>query len=82
MHPEEAVEEKILTYIKRRKVRDLYDIFFLLKNAKKDKIKSGLIKLIKEFKRPVDEKELKALIISGSVPSVENMLEGVRIWVK
>ena len=80
---EDLIEEKALAYIKRRKVRDLYDVFFLLKFIKKDeKVKRILKKLVREFKKPVDEKELKVLIISGSVPKVDYMLETVRRWVR
>lgn len=80
---EEMIVEKVSAYFKRKKVRDLYDIFFLLKFVEdKEKIKGTLAKLIKEFTYPIDEKELKTLIISGSVPSIENMLGVVRRWVK
>jgi len=78
--PEILMEEKISAYLKRRKVRDLYDIFFLSKIVEKNKVKN--LELIKKFKEPVDEKELKALIIVGSIPSATFMLEEVRRWVK
>lgn len=80
LHPEDMIREKILTYVKRRKVRDLYDIFFLLKTVKKDKVESEALKLVTEFKKPVDEKELKTIIISGSIPSADHMIEVVRRW--
>src|SRR3989344_4119163 len=35
LSPEDLIKEKINTYKKRRKIRDLYDIFFLLRYAKK-----------------------------------------------
>lgn len=83
LRPEEIVKGKVSTYVKRKKVRDLYDIFFLLRFVEDKKIvKDALMKLIKKFKRPVDENELKVLIISGSVPSVENMLRVVRRWAR
>ncbi|MGC8831816.1 MAG: hypothetical protein ACP5PQ_04480 [Thermoproteota archaeon] len=41
---------------------------------------SGAVKLVEKFKTPVDEKELKALIISGSIPKAEEMLESVKRW--
>ncbi len=81
--PEEIIIEKISAYLKRKKVRDLYDIFFLLRFVEnKKKVKKHLIKFLREFKKPIDEKELKVLIISGSVPSVKSMLETVKKWVK
>jgi hypothetical protein len=45
-------------------------------------VKEILTKLVKNFEKPLDEKELKVLIISGSVPSVENMIKEVRKWVR
>lgn len=83
LQPEEMIKEKILTYVKRKKIRDLYDIFFLLKFVEeKGKIKDALVRLIKEFEKPMDENELKVLIISGSVPSMENILEMMRRWAR
>jgi predicted nucleotidyltransferase component of viral defense system len=81
--PEDIIKEKVSAYLERKKVRDLYDIFFLLKFVeKKEDVKEILTKLVKNFEKPLDEKELKVLIISGSVPSVENMIKEVRKWVR
>lgn len=67
--PEELINEKIDTYLKRFKIRDLYDIFFLLRHVRdRDKIKIKLERFLKEFKKPVDEKELRVLILEGIVP--------------
>lgn len=81
--PEELVKEKIATYIKRMKVRDLYDVFFLLKhvNNKKD-IESKLSFLINNFKIPVDTKELKVIIIEGLIPDVNKMLDYMKDFLK
>ena len=58
-------------------------IFFLLNFVEnKEKVKKHLADFLENFKKPKDEKELKVLIISGSVPSVESMIETVRRWVK
>ena len=77
--PEELINEKVDTYLKRTKIRDLYDVFFLLRHIRdKVKIKEGLRKLIANFKRPVDEKELKVLIIEGLVPDAEKMLQYIK----
>ena len=77
--PEELVKEKVETYLNRLKVRDLYDIFFLLRHVEDNSdIKKDLNKLLKNFKRPVDEKELKVLITEGLVPNVEEMLTYIR----
>jgi predicted nucleotidyltransferase component of viral defense system len=83
LKPEEIIKEKVLAYLKRRKVRDLYDIFFLLRFVeKKEEIRKVLNQLVKNFQKPIDEKELKVLIISGSIPSVEEMIKEVSKWVE
>jgi len=79
----DLLEEKINSYLARQKIRDLYDIFFLLKFAKKDnQIKKLLKNFLKKFSEPKDEKELKTLIISGAVPKKEDMIEEIKKWVK
>ncbi len=80
LKPEEMLEEKIRTYFERRKVRDLYDVFFLTRTVEKQRVRGSALKLVEKFTMPIDEKELKALIISGSIPKAEEMLESVRRW--
>ena len=76
---EELIKEKINAYIKRQKIRDLYDVFFLLRHVKdKEKIKKNLKILLKDFKKPIDEGELKILILEGLVPNVEKMVQYIR----
>ncbi|MEM2929995.1 MAG: nucleotidyl transferase AbiEii/AbiGii toxin family protein, partial [Thermoproteota archaeon] len=77
LKPEEMLEEKIRAYFERRKVRDLYDVFFLTRIVGKGRVRDSVVKLVEKFKTPVDEKELKTLIISGSIPEAEEMLESV-----
>ena len=73
--PEELIREKINAYQNRRKIRDLYDIFFLLRYIKnKKEVSDELKKFIKNFKSPVDEKDINGLIIEGIVPNVKGML--------
>lgn len=77
--PEELIKEKISAYLKRRKIRDLYDLFFLLRYAEyKTKITTELKRFLKEFKSPLDEKDLAQLIISGLVPKTNEMLNYIR----
>ncbi|MEK6932385.1 MAG: nucleotidyl transferase AbiEii/AbiGii toxin family protein [Nanoarchaeota archaeon] len=79
---EELVNEKINAYLNRLKIRDLYDIFFLLKYAEDNsKIKSNLQKFVKDFKKPVDENELKILILEGLIPRVEKMLDYIKNYI-
>lgn len=77
--PEELIKEKIEAYLRRLKIRDIYDVFFLLRYVKdKDKISKELKKLIKGFKKPIDEKELRILIIEGLVPNADKMLDYIK----
>lgn len=80
---EELVREKVDTYLGRRKIRDLYDIFFLLRFVENKHLVAGDLKrLTQKFKPPLDEMELKVLIISGSVPTTEAMLNEVKKWAR
>jgi len=77
--PEELIREKINAYQNRRKIRDLYDIFFLLRHIKnKGEVSDELMKFIKNFKSPIDEKDINDLIIEGIVPDVEGMLNYIK----
>ena len=77
--PEDFVKERVETYLKTLKIRDLYDIFFLLRHVReKREVSMELEKLVKNFKKPVDEKELKVLLIEGIVPSSEEMIDYTR----
>jgi len=81
--PEALIKEKIKAYLKRRKIRDLYDIFFLLRFVdEKDKIKNELEALINQFKKPLDEEELRILILYGIAPKSEEMIEYIKRWLK
>ena len=81
--PEQMIMEKIGAYLKRRKIRDLYDIFFLLRYVTDaEKLKPNLRNLLQNFKEPVDEEELKALILFGAIPTKEDIVEYLERWVK
>lgn len=79
---EELLKEKIETYLKRKKIRDLYDIFFLLKSSNKKEIKNNLLKFVKNFEKPVDEKNLKVLILDGIAPNYKKMFEYIKNSIK
>lgn len=79
LSPEELIVEKVDTYLKRLKIRDLYDIYFLLRYVKDNtKISSKLKQLIKGFKPPIDEKNLKVIILEGLTPSTQKMLDYIK----
>ncbi|MBC8500846.1 MAG: nucleotidyl transferase AbiEii/AbiGii toxin family protein [Nanoarchaeota archaeon] len=81
--PEELIKEKVNAYLKRFKIRDIYDIFFLLRHVKdEDEVLKELKVLTKRFKQPIDKEDLKVLVIEGLVPDVKQMLMYINRWVK
>jgi len=82
--PEAFIKEKAQTYIKRHKVRDLWDIFFLLKFVRNfSLIKKELENLIKNYEKPEDEEDLKIIILEGIVPSSKEIFGYIRTkWEK
>lgn len=73
--PEGLIREKAAAYLKRLKIRDLYDVFFLLRYVDDaSSIRGCLKEFLAEFKAPADAAELKVLLFEGLVPSVEKML--------
>ena len=79
LNPEELIIEKSETYQKRFKIRDLYDVFFLLRHVTiNPEIKKSLTNLIKNFRQPVDKEELKIIIMEGIVPNAEDMLNRIK----
>ncbi|MBI5392603.1 nucleotidyl transferase AbiEii/AbiGii toxin family protein [Candidatus Woesearchaeota archaeon] len=76
---EEFIREKTAAYLSRKKIRDLYDIFHLLKYVQdKEKIKQEIAELINNYSAPVDEKDIKTLILEGLVPTSKKMIEYIR----
>lgn len=83
LQPEELILQKVEVFLKRFKIRDLYDIYFLLNSVKnREKIKKPLTKLLENFKYPKDAVELKTLIIVGGVPRVDDMLGVIKKWAR
>lgn len=79
--PEVYIKEKVDAYLKRRKVRDLYDIFFLLRFVKnRVEIENKIRELISNFKLPDDENNLKILIFEGIVPNSNKMIEYIKAY--
>lgn len=76
---EQLLKEKSVTYLKRKKVRDLWDVFFLLKLVKnRESISNEITLLIKKYEPPIDESDLKAIIIEGIIPSAKEMIEYIK----
>lgn len=83
LSPERLILEKIQTYDSRGKIRDLYDIFFLLRFVKERKLViKELAAFLASFKKPVDEPLLKVLILFGLVPKLSEILSYLKRWVK
>jgi len=77
------LKEKVNAYLNRRKLRDLYDIYYLSGIIEeKKKIKPLLSKLLKNYKEPKSKRKLDSLIITGVAPTVESMLKEIKRWVK
>lgn len=81
--PEALVAEKAAAYAARRKVRDLYDVFFLLNKVEdRRSVARNLASLVSGYRQPMDEAQLRATVLAGAVPSASEMIEGIRRWVK
>ena len=81
LEPEELIVEKINTYNKRLKIRDLYDIYYLLRLVRdKNIILPKLKSLIINFKNPIDESNLKTIILEGITPDTNKILEYIKNW--
>ncbi|MBS3175530.1 nucleotidyl transferase AbiEii/AbiGii toxin family protein [Candidatus Woesearchaeota archaeon] len=76
--PEIFLVEKLNTYLKRFKVRDLWDVFFLLKNIENPQKIKEIEKLIKNYKDPIDEGDLKIILLEGIVPTANEMIEYIK----
>lgn len=77
LSPEELFVEKIEAYNKRRLVRDIYDVYHLSNYVEKGFAeKAGL--LLQNLPAPLDEKNLKTLILYGAVPSYEQIITSLK----
>ena len=78
LDPKSFVAEKSITYLKRFKVRDLWDVFFLLKIIDNAKEVKEVGNLIKNYKKPLDEEDLKVTILEGIIPSANEMINYIQ----
>lgn len=76
--PESFLAEKANTYLKRFKVRDLWDVFFLLKMIDNPSNIKEIGELIKKYKKPVDEEDLKVILLEGITPSADEMISYIK----
>jgi len=71
--------EKFAAYKSRRFVRDIYDVFYLSRVGDAD---AKTAKEIRDFLQhpfaPIDERNLRAIVYAGAVPTYAQMLEVLR----
>ena len=70
--------EKINTYLKQQKIRDLWAVFFLIRSIRNPNTIKEIKKLIENFKEPIDKEDLKTIILEGIVPSIKEMLDYIK----
>lgn len=79
LSPESLILNKIETYERRRYIRDLYDIYYLLGYVKdKRKMEKKLSLFIRDIKPPLNEGDLKEIIYSGVAPSFKSMRDYIK----
>ncbi len=82
LSPEDLIKEKILAYNNRRFIRDLYDIYILIKHVNHPElIKENLVNFINNIQKPVDEDVLRTLVYLGLPPSYNKMLDYINQYI-
>ncbi len=79
---EDLINEKILAYYNRRFIRDLFDIYILIKYVKKPElIKENLYGFVNSLEKPVDENVLKTIVYIGLPPSYDRMVNYIKQYI-
>jgi predicted nucleotidyltransferase component of viral defense system len=82
LSPEDLIKEKILAYNNRRFIRDLYDIYILIKHINhSEMIRESLINFLDNNQKPIDEDILKTLVYQGLPPSYSRMLDYIQQYI-
>ena len=77
--PDALIMEKIEAYTSRKFIRDLYDIYHLVRNYEiSQETREALRAFVASIEPPADEGVLKALIYSGLPPSFKAMVSFLR----
>jgi hypothetical protein len=76
--PESFLIEKSNTYLKRFKIRDLWDVFFLLKIIENPQKIKEIDKLINNYGGPQDPQDLEVILLEGIVPSADEMITYIK----
>jgi predicted nucleotidyltransferase component of viral defense system len=71
--------EKANAFRNRRLIRDIYDVYFLSNFIKlnSSEIKE-FYKIFNDFKEPLDESNLKAIVYRGAIPTYSQMLNAIK----
>jgi len=76
---EDLLLEKMQAYRDRRFVRDIYDVYHLCAQIRDDKkIRPAMALFFENATGPVDEKNLKAIVYSGAIPTFKQMIEALK----
>jgi len=71
--------EKMGAYEGRRFIRDIYDIYHLSDQVQDDReVRKRMAEFLAGIREPADERNLKALVYSGAVPSFSQMVGALR----
>jgi len=76
---QELLAEKFSAYLGRKFVRDMYDVYFLSRIAEADgETASKIGAFLRSPFAPIDEKNLRAIVYAGAIPTYAQMLEALR----
>lgn len=77
--PEQLINEKIKTYLKRKKIRDIYDVFYLMQIMHDfSKVDKEIEKVFRSGFVPEDKDNLPILIMEGIVPEFEKLKQYIK----
>lgn len=74
---EELLLEKLQAYRNRRLIRDIYDVYHLSRFVEGPAVAERTAKLLQGLPQPVDEQNLKNLVLTGAVPSFAQMMQAL-----
>ena len=76
---EQLLNEKINTYLSRKRIRDIYDAFFLMKLVNNvSLIDKNIKKIFGEEATPEDAEDIKILILEGVIPKFNELKEYIK----
>ncbi len=76
--PDQFIEEKIDAYNDRRYIRDLYDIYHLVKSCRiLESTRTTLRQFLQNIQYPLDEPILKSIVYMGLAPTFDRMINEI-----